>query len=212
MKKNNKPDIPHNLSAPEQLREFREKNPLIYSLEAKKRRKSFANTSIVNSIADELESYINEAPRRGEDKEIFELVQQDAMFLRQIIEQIRQARADGKLERLENLCYDLAINYQNSLLNQDSSEALLSEYSRKKSTSVGLEKSLKKRTTGKKDKQNELTRLINKELGKDPKISNKELLRKAETGGYGGNYTESSLTKLIKDIAAKERRKIRDKN
>jgi len=140
------------------------------------------------------------------------LVQQEAIYLRQIIEEIRRARADSKLERLENLCYDLAINYQNSLLYQDRTEALMSEFSRKKSTNTGLAKSLKKRTAGKKDKQDELTRFVKNELGKDPKISNKELLRKAEAGGIGGDYTESTLMKHIKDEAAKERRKIRSKN
>jgi len=88
----------------------------------------------------------------------------------------------------------------------------MSEFSRKKSTNTGLAKSLKKRTAGKKDKQDELTRFVKNELGKDPKISNKELLRKAEAGGIGGDYTESTLMKHIKDEAAKERRKIRSKN
>ena len=212
MKNTKKTNIPDNLSSAEQLKEFREKHPLIYAVEAKKRRQKFANSSIVNSIADEVESYINEGPRRGEDAEIFKLVQQEAIYLRQIIEEIRRARADSKLERLENLCYDLAINYQNSLLYQDRTEALMSEFSRKKSTNTGLAKSLKKRTAGKKDKQDELTRFVKNELGKDPKISNKELLRKAETGGIGGDYTESTLMKHIKDEAAKERRKIRSKN
>jgi len=212
MKKNNKPDTPHNLSTPEQLREFREKNPLIYSSEAKKRRNRFANSSIVNDIADELESYINEGPRRGEDKEIFKLVRQEAISLRQIIEEIKQARAERNLKRLENLCYDLAINYQKSLLYQDNSEALMSDYSRKQSTSIGLEKSLKKRTTGKKEKLAELGTFIQQELRKNPKVSNKELLRQAERGSYGGDYTEASLAKHIKDIAAKEREKIKNQN
>jgi len=212
MKKNNKPDTPHNLSTPEQLREFREKNPLIYSLEAKKRRNKFPNSSIVNLIEDELESYINDGPRRDEDKEIFKLVRQEAMSLRQIIEEIKQARTERNLKRLENLCYDLAINYQKSLLYQDSSEALMSDYSRKQSTSIGLEKSMKKRATGKKEKLAELGTFIQQELRKNPKVSNKELLRQAERGRYGGDYTEASLAKHIKDIAAKERKIIKNNN
>jgi hypothetical protein len=212
MKKNNKTNTPDNLSTVEQLREFREKNPLPYLLEAKIRRKRFAKTSVVDNIADELESYLNEGPRHGEDKEIFELVQQEAMFLRQIIEEIRQARVDGKLERLENLCYDLAIQYQNSFLYQDRTEALMSDYSRKKSANAGLAESLKKRTAGKKDKLAELTHFIQQVLSKDPKISNKVLLRQVEAGGYDGNYTESSLAKHIKDIASKERKEIKNNN
>lgn len=212
MKKTKKTFVPVNLSTPEQLREFRDKNPLHYSVEAKKRRKRFSKTSIVDNIADELEAYIKKVPKHGEDKEIFKLVRQEAIFLQKIIVEIRQARAKGNLEKLENLCYDLAINYQNSLLYQDSSEALMAEFSRTKSVNAGLAKSLKIRTAGRQDKLAELTGFVKKELRKNPKISNKELLRQVETGGYGGNYTESSLAKHIKDIAAKERKKIKGNN
>jgi hypothetical protein len=209
MKKNNKPNIPDNLSTPEQLREFREENPLIYTVEPKVSR---GKNSTVDSIANELQSYINEGSRYGEDEEIFELCQEDAITLWEIIELIKQARAEDNRRVLENLCYDLAINYERSFLYQDSSAALMSDYSRKKSVNVGLTKSLKIRTAGRKEKLAELTDFIQQELCKNPKTSNKELLRQAETGGYGGIYKESSLVKHIKEIAAKERKKIKGNN